>query len=568
MKLIRLTCDQPSFRPIEFNNHGLTLILGEATSGSSEEGSSNGVGKTLALALIHHCLGANAQARLVSAVPDWIFRLDFVVQNESHYVERRGDGKSILFDGQKIGLTQYKNWLNRHGPFNIDESIPNISFRALFSRFARLNREDCDNPTRTKKEPDFYSLLRSLYLLGADVSLVTNKIKNKIDLDDAKKALKKWEEGDGLSQLFRAGSNPTVRAEWLSREIPRIDADIARFQVAEDYRQIELEAGELTQSLRDFDRRSAVLKYHLSGIQRTLEEQPDISRDDLLELYSGLESAFKPEALKHFKAVEEFHEGLTANRQKYLENERLSLLQELKEIDSSRVGVATERDRKLEQLNGKRALDEFAALAKKLAAYEEEKERLDEYLSFSEKLRKRRQKTKEALVAEDRLAAEYARKKPLQYQNQYFQSLAELFCPDQPSGILLEENERENKIRYDLAVKIEGDDSDGINAARVISFDWTLLMRGANHSMGMVWHDNRLFADIDPGARARWFQFVLRTLPGTGKQYICSLNTENYDAMQEYLNEEGIAGLRKAIRLKLQGDKEANKLLGIQFGSD
>ena len=69
MKLIRLSGNQPSFRTIEFNRRGLTLILGTGSKNSQED-SSNGVGKTLALGLLHHCLGANAQPKFKEKLSD------------------------------------------------------------------------------------------------------------------------------------------------------------------------------------------------------------------------------------------------------------------------------------------------------------------------------------------------------------------------------------------------------------------------------------------------------------------------------------------------------------------
>lgn len=81
MKLIRLTCDQPTFHPVHFNDTGLTLIIGD--SSKEKEGSSNGVGKTLILGLIQHCLGANADKKLTSAVPDWWFSLLFLIMELS-----------------------------------------------------------------------------------------------------------------------------------------------------------------------------------------------------------------------------------------------------------------------------------------------------------------------------------------------------------------------------------------------------------------------------------------------------------------------------------------------------
>jgi hypothetical protein len=58
----------------------------------------------------------------------------------------------------------------------------------------------------------------------------------------------------------------------------------------------------------------------------------------------------------------------------------------------------------------------------------------------------------------------------------------------------------------------------------------------------------------------------LRSLPGTGKQYVASLNTENYKAMLEFLTPAERAALEKATVLVLRGDAPENKLLGFQFG--
>ena len=55
------------------------MIVGDAAEERPDEGSSNGVGKTLTLGLVHHCLGGTVEARLKKAVPDWIFTLAFEI---------------------------------------------------------------------------------------------------------------------------------------------------------------------------------------------------------------------------------------------------------------------------------------------------------------------------------------------------------------------------------------------------------------------------------------------------------------------------------------------------------
>jgi len=90
-------------------------------------------------------------------------------------------------------------------------------------------------------------------------------------------------------------------------------------------------------------------------------------------------------------------------------------------------------------------------------------------------------------------------------------------------------------------------------------------MWGQNHSMRFLWHDNRLFANLERRARANWFKIVLESLKATGKQYIASLNQENYEAMLDYFSDEEKEIIEDSVILRLDANKPEQKLLGIQF---
>lgn len=566
MRLVKLSCDQASFRPIKFNPSGLTLVLGDASETVRDEGSSNGVGKTLSLGLIHHCLAGTPSKRLQSAVPNWMFALDFELGDAPHRIERSGDGKTIALDEKHVTLKFLREWLNECGAFRLDPAVPNVTFRSLFSRFGRLQRADCLDPIHTAKEPPFDALLRSLYLLGLDVSLVNNKRLNKLELESLGKSAKNWKSDQVLRDLFRAGSKPKVRAEFLEREIPRLKADLAQFQVAEDYRQIELQAGEFTRELRRIEVEQAAIHFQLDGISKALETHPDIGREELLHLYEGLQNIFRPEALAHFDAVDQFHRSLAANRKARLEQDRIALTSSLRSLEEKRKKTADERDLRLQTLTGKRALDEYASLARQVAVLEEEKRRIDAFMEFEGTIQERSQEIRRLQVEEDGVAARYIQSKPLTILDRRFSEIAGRLYPNQPAGLDLENNVGRNQVRYNLAVQIEGDASDGINAARILCFDWLLLTQGANHTMDFLWHDNRLFADMDPRPRAAWFRMLLQELVPIGKQYIATINTENFDAMREHLSEEEWSQLNESVAIILRGDAPEHKLLGIQFG--
>ncbi|WP_208858058.1 DUF2326 domain-containing protein [Halomonas aestuarii] len=542
----------------------MTLIVGDGPEG--KESSSNGVGKTLALGLVHHCLGSNSDKLLRSVVPDWWFTLYFCVNGVGHRVDRNGDGRKILLDGKSVNVTGYRDWLNQCGAFYLDPDVPSISFRSLLKRFARYSRGDCLFPTKTERESEYDARLRTLYLLGVDCSLVWSKRKTKLELDSIAKSLKNWREDDFLKSMFRAGSRPKFRHEWLEREIDKLKEDLRDFRVSENYRSIELEAGELTKRLRDIDGELAVKAFHIDSIEKSLRKHPDISKQDLMDLYEGLKHVFKPEALEHFEAVEEFHNSLSMNRRSRLENDKRKLEFQKRDLEQERNDVASARDRKVQSLQGKRALDEYAAISSKVASLEEERDRIYEYLNYSESLQEKAQKIRELRVEEDREARNYLFNYPLQKMDEQFAEMAEAMYPSAPAGIEIDNNTGDNQIRFDVAVQIEGDDSDGINAARIIGFDVLNLMSGSNHSMSFAWHDNRLFADMDPKPRAAWFKYVMSRFSGSGKQYIASLNTENFEAMRRFMSEDEWDEIKSCISLVLRGDREDSKLLGIQFG--
>jgi len=564
MRLLELRSDHGSFQTIRFNSEGLTLIVGDGSK-DKKEGSSNGVGKTLALGLIHHCLGANVDNRLKDIVPDWTFSLSFSHHGKEHLIERSGDGRRISLDGKSLAAKGLRTWLDKSGAFRLDPDLPGLSFRSLFTRFGRHFREDCNDPLRTKKEPEFDATFRSLYLLGLDCRLALSKRNNKVEMENLQGSTKAWKQDGILRDTLRASGQPKVRLEWLEREIPRLKSDMTKFQVAENYRAIESNIDDLTQQLRKAEQEVAILKFQLEGIEKSLAQQPDISKAQLLDLYEGLQETFKPEVIQHFEAVEKFHTSLAINRGRRLTQDKLRLEAELKSYQGCISELARQRDSKAGMLQGKRALDEYASLSQQVASLEEEKKRLVEYLGLNAHLQDEIQKLKATQLFEDLKTKEYLITSPAAELDQYFRSLAEKLYPHSPAGISLESNTGTGKLRFDLAVHMEGKASDGINAASIVCFDWLLLMRGANHTMDFLWHDNRLFAHIDPRPRAAWFSNLLRTLPETGKQYIATINTENYDAMESHLADEDRVALRETVVLRLRGDKPENKLLGIQF---
>ncbi len=562
MRLLTLECDSNTFKPLLFRPEGVSVIVGDA---SDREGSANGVGKTLALKLVHHCLGARRDRLLAQGVGEWRFALEFELASQTHRIERNGDGSDITLDGQPIAEAALRAWLDGRGPFVLPQAL-GFSFRALYARFARREREDRTDPIRLHREEAHEALARTLYLLGADITLVLRKAQQRervIAIDSARKLLR--QSDTRLRELLRTGMDARAQIAELSERIQTLRSRLQTMQVADDYERMRQEADALTQQLRQRESRLAQIDFQLAGIEQALQRRADIEREVLLAFYRGLEHVFKPQALADFATVEAFHRSLAEQRHRRLSRDRLRLQDERRRVEDERAQLARQRDERLAYLGSHHALDDYQAVAAELARMQADLDLLQRYRSASEAWDAEELELRRNLAEDDRLAADYVAEQPLAWADRRFRELIHALYPREAAGIVLGNNTGDNKLRYDLKVQVQGQGSDGINAARIMAFDWLVFRHGAHHTMRHLWHDNGLFDPIDPNQRAAWLRRVRAELAGSGMQYILSINTENYASTRELLGEDG-AWLDEAVIVRLRGDADAHKLLGERIG--
>ena len=564
VKLTRLSSNQKSFKTINFNPKGLTLIVG-TSSGEENAGHSNGVGKSLALRLVHHCLGANGSKKLGDKLPEWVFRLDFEINGKPYQVERSADSKILALNQQSIKVRELQAWLNQIGVFNLsaEQKLP-ISFRSLVKRFARVEISDCIEPDSTAEEQPFEALVRTLFLVGLDVRLVSNKYELKKRIDSLRQAKKVWRDTPALHDLFRAGNDARIRADWLRGNLPRLQEQLNSLVVAENYHEIEKVANEKTQKLRDLNQEIEILKFRCNSIADLLIVKPDITSQELLSLYQGLEVIFKPEALRHFDVVEKFHRSVAEGRKRRLTADLIGIQSEILVKETERGKLAKDRDEIMQSLRGKTAFEEYRAVANEFAQQTQELKALEEFLEVDANIQKEELTIKEALLLDAQRAAEYLSSNPLSNLEIFYRRMTECLYPNSASGLSLENNTGENLLRYNFKVHLDGSKSDGIGHAKILCFDWLVFTHGANHTMQFLWHDNRLFAHLDPGVRGRWFSNICSELLSTEKQYIATINSENYDSMLCLLTDTEKNTLELSKVLELRGNMASQKLLGIQ----
>lgn len=567
MKLLQIESSLETFKTISFNPKGLSIILGDDSLSAAEEGSSNGVGKTLSLGIFHHCMGASDSIPKISKkMPKRNFKLTYEIENEKRSITRNALGNEITLNNNKtIKIGTLRTYLNECGAFYIPENSEYISFRTLIKRFSRLTKKDCDHPLFVEKESEYQALINSLHLLGVDISLVISKKALKTKLDNISQELKSFKNSEIIKNLILNGKNPKIQLDKTLHDIKILEEKLINFEIAEDFKIIEKEANNLKKIISNNEHQISILDFNKRNLIKSLEITPDISKQDLFTMYQGLKNIFNEDILKHFDAVEVFHETIARNRQLRLKNELLKIetqIIDLKKINDLNLKNQTE---KLQYLQGKNALDEYTAIANSLVELKNNFEIVNNYLNHENNLNKQKIDIQELMIKEDRRALEFIQFDPLHNLDGIFKDIINHLYDNTASGIIIENNTGINQLRYDLKIEIDGNDSDGIDNARVLAFDILNLFHGSNHNINFLWHDNRIFADISPKARAGWFKYILKKFNNSNKQYIATLNNENLQSMKEYLTIEDFKTLENSIVLNLKGDIPENKLLGVQL---
>ena len=157
--------------------------------------------------------------------------------------------------------------------------------------------------------------------------------------------------------------------------------------------------------------------------------------------------------------------------------------------------------------------------------------------------------------------------------DKFFREMATNLYPNNVSGITVANNESENTIRYNIDAKIESDSSDGIGDAKIFCYDTSILFKGCNHKIDFLFHDNRIFSDIDPRQTTDILKAMYVLTNKEDKQYIISLNRNQIDSIRNLVKEdpnlitedEYNNIIEKNICLVLKDASDEDKLLGMKL---
>lgn len=574
MRLLSLTANKESFRSIQFNENGISIILGKRKASNSIDldKTYNGVGKSLSLILVHFCLGSSNNDAFESSLTGWVFTLKVKIGEEILKISRSTDDQNtIRVNDKEYSKPKFRKFL-RSKVFPSEQEIKGLKFRPLIKRFYRPRKASYNNFDSThNREYGYNKLICNSYLLGFNTSLVVEKRRLKKEKDKVKDLKSNIEKDEIFQEYFSGDQDIDIQLKDLNEQIEELEEDIEEFEIAEDYHEVERRADKLKRDLQKYRNQATLLRNSISNLNDSLEQRPDISTEKLEAVYEEVGLRMPEKLVKDFSEVTRFHEDLIKKREARLQKERSKKLEKLEEIEKAINEYNKEFDSKLQYLGAHGALDELVQLNKYLSDLKSQANKIRDYKNLLANYDRQIQDYDIELSQQNTITADYL-DEIREHRNKIletFRNFSKEFYPDKPGGLLVKNNDGINQTRFNIEASIEDDSSDGINEVKIFCFDMTVLALQENHKMKSVFHDSRLISDIDPRQRATLFKVANSITLENDFQYIISANEDQLEVLEDYLGPEDYTDtIQNNIVLELTDDSPEGKLLGIQVDLD
>lgn len=572
MYLDKLYSNKQSFKDIEFQPNDINIILGKKTTDDVGK-SVNGVGKTLSLNIIDFCLGSSITKKdNISKLHEWDFYLTINIDNQKHIVNRSIENRNVIYlDGKEDSVKNFNKYMEKL-LFDCKTESSFLSYRNLISRFLRIPKKGylawdiCKD-----KEQQETALICNALLLGIDTNLIQRKIELKNQINELNKNKKIMKNNEDVKNIIK-GTDIGVNIKSLTKEIDMIEGKLESFKISEEYNNIKSDLEQSKYKKNDIINEIELNQNLIRSIEESLNVKIDVSAKQVLDLYEQSKVIFNLEVKKTIEEVSGFHERLLKNRQVRLKEDREKIMSQIKSLNAALSIMNNKINSNIEYLKDKGTLSEYDALRNKLSDMELRLYKIKEYDHILSEIDVKVKTIKKEMADEDLKATEdLIEYKKDEIISNIFKGYVDSIYKDEHriSGIKINNNTNENKIRFDIEPEIAGEDSAGINNVKTFCLDMLYLSLKKNHNIEFIYHDNSIFTETDPRQVYNMIKLAVNICKEKGVQYILNINYDMFENVIEIARYEDDTDfeqhLRERVVVELCDDYPENKLLGIEF---
>jgi len=563
----RIYSSLSSFKNLEFHS-GLNVLLAEKSEGATSRQTRNRAGKTSLIEIVHFLTGGNINEKTpfqAHKLQDVKFGMEFELSGETVIIERLNKKRA----GFKLNdsTISAKKWRNRLGKdmFGLsdgsDEEGRTPTFRSLFAYFVRRQLSAAfitpEKQAAMQTPADYQMAL--MYLMGLDWHIardwqgVRDREKN---LDELKKAAKSGAFGSIIGSAAELRTQLTVSEDRLKKR----REGVRQFRVHPQYRELELEADELTRILGELANDNTIDLAVIRDLEAALASEIPPELTNLESVYEEAGIALPGLVKKRYKDVRLFHESVIRNRKDYLRGESEAAMSRIETRNQEKVRLDERRAEIMRMLKSHGALDHFTELQSEVGRLESEVKSLRQRFEAAEKLEGIKS---ELEIERNRLLLRLRR----DFTEQKERLSEAILAYEQTSKRLYEDagsmlvNETSNGPTFSFP--IQGSRSKGIKSMQIFCFDMMLMHLCAKRGVGpgFLIHDSHLFDGVDGRQVISALRIGAETAEELGFQYIVTMNED--DAFKE--KEKGFDLNNYILGIKLTDATEDGGLFGIRF---
>lgn len=577
--ILRVWSDLPTFREVTFGP-AMNIVLADRGADSEETESTNGLGKTTLLRIIHFCLGSDISRDKVLSHPDLTgvrFGIDLVVDDTRHSVSRATntpgivrvstdflsdvpvDREPIDDNYANVSIEDWRTTLSyRLVPESRLGSTLSFSpdFRDLSRYFIRVGKDAYIDPQSSyRNENGPTKRLTSAFLLGLNWNVqrdLHSLIKAKDSVQSALNVLHEANDATGENSIGELEAARVV----LEKSLRDRENEVENFNLRKDYHELEERLGQTDLKIHALLNENHSDKKLLQYYRNSADDTPLFDSNRPVSILEDAGAIFRPEVLRSLNEVAEFHAKIYQNRYNFLKAEisRLQLRISLRDSEISRATDA--KSHLLRVLASGGALESMIELQRSVT----------EHRSTLEGLKARIEERKRFDRRKDQLASEIGAtrsllKRDLDDRREVLDEAIGLFAEytkflyGVPGRLGVDVKD----AGYRFAFTIDRQGSDGVDQMVVFCFDLMIATlrarRGAKFTT--LIHDSSLFADVDPRQYGLALQLAATTAETEGFQYICCLNAGALPFAHL-----GELNIETFVRLRLTDDRETGRLLG------
>ena len=572
--IYRIFSSVPTFKALEFKS-GLNLLIAQKESGASEKQTRNRAGKTSLIEIVHFLTGSNpARDSLfrAEALADYSFGIEFDLGRERTVAERSGkESSKIHVESSRFPrrTTRISNseWVEVLGEqmFGLDTLTMDAgrapTFRSLFAYFVRRQLSEAfttpEKQAAMQQAGDYQVAL--LFMLGLDWKIASDWQKVR-DREKTLAELKKAAGAGAFGGIIGKAADLRTQLTVAEARLNDLTAQVSSFRVLPQYEELEAEANQLTQQLKNISNADVIDAAAIRDLESAINGEAPPSLTELEGIYAEAGVTLPGVVVKRYDEVRSFHESVIRNRRDYLSGELDATKQRIASREQQKRRLDQRRAEVMGVLQSHGALEQYAKLQGEAARMEAEVASLRNRFESAEQL----EGTKNELEIERnhltlRLRRDFAEQKGrLGEAILAFEETSKRLY-ESAGSMTVEETSNGPIFQFPM----QGSRSKGIKNMQIFCFDMMLMRLCTKRGIGpgFLIHDSHLFDGVDGRQVISALKVGAETANELGFQYIVTMNED--DAFKEKIT--GFDLREYVLPVVLTDATENGGLFGFRF---